>query len=397
MTAATAPLPNAGAIDMYPTFGCALFQRHCPLKTVVGAKPGTGNSEGGGDPGDGGGGEDDDDDGGGGGGGGLLTAEQSYSGVFFDEHEGSAGNESRCLGRALDFLYWCGSPGGAAAGGSHVTAVYGVSGSTIAVMPKTEPGKHQPLDFEYHKGSVSSARLGSPAVAGTRHSRGCRCVASCSLTTASNRLQPPRHRVQRPHPNPHPIPGAVSSALFSVATAYAACQSPPLPATSDSGMQYYNCHSRHSEMAVEAMDQHLLYSPEDANAWFNRGVAMYQLTRLEEAAASFTRALELDPDHASGLAALATIMTQLGGFSKARALLEPRLRSSATASAGAGADAETGTGSGAGAGGARLAQDIIIWARLAPRFNETEAAIEALEELLANEANPDVDSPKVSE
>ena len=44
-----------------------------------------------------------------------------------------------------------------------------------------------------------------------------------------------------------------------------------------------------------------------------------------------------------------------------------------------------------------MAQDVIIWARLAPRFNETEAAIEALEELLASEPNADVDSPKVSE
>jgi hypothetical protein len=142
-----------------------LFQRHCPLKTVVGAKPSTGSSEGGADP-DGGGGGDGGGDGGASGGV-LLTAEQSYSGVFFDEHEGSAGNESRCLSRALDFLYWCGSPGGAAVQRSHVTAVYGVSGSTIAVMPKAGAGEHQPLDFEYHQGSVSPARVGSRAIAGT--------------------------------------------------------------------------------------------------------------------------------------------------------------------------------------------------------------------------------------
>lgn len=142
------------------------------------------------------------------------------------------------------------------------------------------------------------------------------------------------------------------------------------------------------------MDQHLLYSPGNANAWFNRGVAMYQLTRLEEAAVSFTRTLELEPEHTSGLAALATIMTQLGGFTKARALIEPRIRREATGRDEGGENTEAHLA--AAVGGPGSAQDIIIWSRLAPRFNETEAAIAALEDLLESEPNAETTRPKVT-
>ena len=58
----------------------------------------------------------------------LLHTSPAYSGIFFDSFEGSAGNQTRCLDRAVDYLAWCGSssddPRGALARMSHVTALY---------------------------------------------------------------------------------------------------------------------------------------------------------------------------------------------------------------------------------------------------------------------------------
>ena len=47
--------------------------------------------------------------------------------------------------------------------------------------------------------------------------------------------------------------------------------------------------------AVKAFDAALAFEPDAVDSWINRGVALRELDRLEEAEASYRRALDLAP------------------------------------------------------------------------------------------------------
>ena len=57
-------------MEVFPPFGCAIFQRSCPTVSTT-------------------------------------TKKDSYSGVFYDDHEGAFANETKCLHRAAEFRAWC--------------------------------------------------------------------------------------------------------------------------------------------------------------------------------------------------------------------------------------------------------------------------------------------------
>ena len=68
---------------------------------------------------------------------------------------------------------------------------------------------------------------------------------------------------------------------------------------------------RHEEL-VRLSDAALLHCPRSALLYFNRGVALDHLERLEEAAASYQRSLELDPGLADAHFNLAQLHQQAG-------------------------------------------------------------------------------------
>jgi len=49
--------------------------------------------------------------------------------------------------------------------------------------------------------------------------------------------------------------------------------------------------------ALQAFDRAIMLSPENADAFFNRGIALYALGQLEEAVVSYDRAIQLNPGH----------------------------------------------------------------------------------------------------
>lgn len=48
--------------------------------------------------------------------------------------------------------------------------------------------------------------------------------------------------------------------------------------------------------AIASYDKALEITPDDDEAWYNRGIALRKLGRLEDAIASFDKALEIKPD-----------------------------------------------------------------------------------------------------
>ena len=48
--------------------------------------------------------------------------------------------------------------------------------------------------------------------------------------------------------------------------------------------------------AIASYDKALQLKPDDHQAWYNRGIALGNLGRLDEAIASFDKALQLKPD-----------------------------------------------------------------------------------------------------
>ncbi|XWK91276.1 MAG: tetratricopeptide repeat protein [Phormidium sp.] len=57
--------------------------------------------------------------------------------------------------------------------------------------------------------------------------------------------------------------------------------------------------------------------PEDSSTWYNRGLALRQLGRLEEAIASYDKALELQPDKYQAWHNQGQILRRLGRFQEA--------------------------------------------------------------------------------
>src|SRR5258706_14497762 len=68
---------------------------------------------------------------------------------------------------------------------------------------------------------------------------------------------------------------------------------------------------------LEVLDVALRTYPENAGLWNTRGAILAELRRLDEAAASFTRAVALDPGYAGGHVNRANALLALGHYEEA--------------------------------------------------------------------------------
>jgi tetratricopeptide (TPR) repeat protein len=82
-----------------------------------------------------------------------------------------------------------------------------------------------------------------------------------------------------------------------------------------------NCHVARGDLdgAVAWFDRSIEADPDLARVWHNRGMALYELDRRDEAAASWARAAELDPDDVATLLWRAHCLRQLGRTDEADA------------------------------------------------------------------------------
>ena len=75
--------------------------------------------------------------------------------------------------------------------------------------------------------------------------------------------------------------------------------------------------SNESQLAIDLFDQVLALRPADATTLNNRGIALVNLDRLDEARASFEQALKLKPDDINTQQNLANVLNTLGDFKAA--------------------------------------------------------------------------------
>lgn len=168
---------------------------------------------------------------------------------------------------------------------------------------------------------------------------------------------------------------AVPLALFDLAGEYLDCHSPPMPlatSTRPGGASKYHCNGPEAELAVEALTLFLSVHSQHPDAHYNLGVAYYTLTELDLAISCFVAALKVDPSHSMSMGALGTILTQQGKFEKAWELLDSRVRPHLSD------DVDDGF-----TGDDVVPKDVspsvvMAWARLAPRFHATQAAVNVL-------------------
>jgi tetratricopeptide (TPR) repeat protein len=69
--------------------------------------------------------------------------------------------------------------------------------------------------------------------------------------------------------------------------------------------------------AIASFDKALEIEPDDAEAWYNRALALYNLGRIEEAATSFDKAVKLKPDDAEAWYSQGITLCDLGQFEEA--------------------------------------------------------------------------------
>ena len=268
------------AMEAYPPFGCAVFQRGCPRteQTAAGGQDG-----GGGDDGDKSSGESGGDD------------EGALEGVFFDDYDDSFMNETRCLQRALDFRVYCHD----------------------AESPEAVSALYLPTAKHF---SVRKMRAVDDTDAGSGGDGG---AQSLTLNTTVRYLWP----VSRAAPSFAAT--AVPLALFDLAGEYLDCRSPPMPLVDGKDAakaRNYHCNGPNAVLAAEALGIFVAVVPDHADAHYNRGVAYYSLLDLDRAASCFVSCLKLAPDHSLAMGALATVLTQQGRFADAWALLDARVR-----------------------------------------------------------------------
>jgi hypothetical protein len=220
---------GTSALEVFPPFGCALFQRGCP-----------------------------------------AVGSGSFEGVFFDEFEDSFMNETRCLRRALEYRMYCHHPESPEA----VVATYGPSGLHFLVNRfEISPGRaaHPSLeaDQDPQDGAETEAAAIEAAAGAAKEAGG------VALNTTVRDLW----SVGR---NPPSFAGvAVPSALFDLAGDYLDCKSPPLPTLGGQAeAAAYNCNGPQAVLAVEALSLYLKANPTDPDAYYNRGVALYTLNDL---------------------------------------------------------------------------------------------------------------------
>jgi predicted O-linked N-acetylglucosamine transferase (SPINDLY family) len=71
--------------------------------------------------------------------------------------------------------------------------------------------------------------------------------------------------------------------------------------------------------ALEICERAIALKPDDADAFYNRGIIYHRLDRFDEAVASYDRVIELDARHAQAFCNRGIALNQLGRFEEARA------------------------------------------------------------------------------
>jgi hypothetical protein len=213
---------GTAALEVFPPYGCALFQRGCPA---------AGNPE-------------------------------ALEGVFFDSFEDSYFNETRCLQRALDFRVYCHPPASPEA----VSATYAPTGKNFMVQKLGPIGAaaspRVAVNIDVDPMADPPARVEAPTAE----------ADDGTLTVNTTvRLLGPQARAA-----PHFAAAAFPLALLALAGDFLDCNAPPLPRGSAAAA----CAGPQAALAAEALGLYLQAAPDDADAHYNRGVAFYTLTHL---------------------------------------------------------------------------------------------------------------------
>jgi tetratricopeptide (TPR) repeat protein len=322
---------ESAAMEVYPPYGCSLFQRGCPQ--VVGTE---------------------------------------FEGVFFDDYDDAFMNETRCLQRALDFRVYChpaDSP-------ETVAAYYAPTAKHFTVNLLHEGAVEENVSSEE---SDQRLKLNKPIEVDVGNVDGHSIVLNSTvraLWTVSR--SPPSFSAT-----------AVPLALFDLAGEYLDCHSPPMPLVDGrdkARASRYHCNGPEAELAVEALTLFISVHSQHADAHYNLGVAYYTLTNLDSAVSCFVEALKINPHHSMSVGALGTILTQQGKFEEAWKLLDGRVRPSIYDE-----DNELrhlvkdeGTGDdGVNEIPRSVSPSVVMaWARLAPRFQAANSAVVLLKRFM---------------
>lgn len=159
------------SMEVFPPFGCAVFQRSCPQIQEAAADEGGAPASA---P--------------------SAPPTRQYDGVFFDDFEGAFGNESKCLHRSVAYRAWChpvDSP-------EWVAAIYAPS-AVVAVASEALP----------FSGATTDGR-----------------TVQTTSDVQFNSTVRTMWTISRASPF---ADTAVSASLFELAGLYLDCRSPPLP------------------------------------------------------------------------------------------------------------------------------------------------------------------------
>jgi hypothetical protein len=249
---------SSTAMEVYPPFGCAVYQRGCP------AVEGT-----------------------------------ELEGVFFDDYSDSFMNETRCLQRAVDFRVYCHPPESPEAVAAFYAptarhfAVHLMEGDDKAKEKDGDEGEEE-QDLTANKALTSASKEdegGNDGGDDSGEEEEDTSRKEVHLGTQARALWGQSRR------GPSFAFTAVPMALFELAGEYLDCRSPPLPppppSSSNSGSSKdvtaagrYHCNGPHAVLAVEALSLYLAVVPDHADAHYNRGVAFYTLTDLDNVSCS---------------------------------------------------------------------------------------------------------------
>ena len=325
-------------MEVFPPFGCAIFQRSCPMVQQQRQQQQQQQGSGG---------------------------DSSYDGVWFDNFEGAFTNETKCLHRAAEYRAWCHAKDSP----EWVSALYAPSAISSVVSEKIQVGDK---DAEQ-----------TPKGAGE---------GGMEFNTTLRALWP----VAR---SSNFATVAIPTALFELAGMYLDCRSPPMPFVDGMDPQanmHYNCNGPNAQLAVDALRLHLMANPGHVDAWYNQGVAHFRLTRLDSALKCFAAAARLsNGTHSFAVGAFATILTQQGRFADAWAVLDDRVRpkkrvgdkeggaegeedENAMWTSGHGADEGKEDGDEDKVPEYISAPELVSWARLSHRFGATTDAVRLL-------------------
>jgi len=131
------------------------------------------------------------------------------------------------------------------------------------------------------------------------------------------------------------------------------------------------------EEAAEIFDRVIALNPDIAEAWNNRGVALFQLGRIGEAVESYNRSLALDPNNLDALRNMGVLFLSIGRHEAALECYDHVLRSG-----GEPEDMESKATALLGMGRIQEALDCMLLAVKAKPLQRFEEEIEALKKMI---------------